>query len=75
MVSAGFNEVLREAIEEVGDCRDRIFDLVDRKRRRNRCGTMTGIEGQESGSLATEKKRCVDSLPGREKYRGDMAVV
>jgi hypothetical protein len=67
-VSAGFNEVLREAIEEVGVCMDRIFDRVERKRRRMRCGTMTGMEGHDSGNLETEKKRWVESSPPREKY-------
>ena len=59
--------MLREAIEEVGVCIDRIFDLVDRKRRRIRCGRRTGIEGHDSGSLETEKKRWVESSPAKEK--------
>lgn len=67
-MSAGFSEVLRDAIEEVGVCMDRIFDRVERKRRRMRWGTMTGMEGHDSGNLETEKKRWVESSPPREKY-------
>ena len=68
-MSAGFSEVLREAIEEVGVCIERIFDLVERNRRRIRCGTMTGSDGHASGSLDTEKNRWVElvSSPPREK--------
>lgn len=73
-MSAGFSEVLRDAIEEVGVCMDRIFDLVDRNRRRMRCGTITGMEGHDSGNFATEKKRWVESSPPREKYRVVMLV-
>ena len=75
-MSAGFREVLRFAIEEVGVCMDRILDFVDRNRRRMRCGTMTGKEGHESGSgsLETEKKRWVESSPPREKYRVGIAL-
>jgi hypothetical protein len=60
-------EVLRDAIEDVGLCIDRIFDLVERNRRRSRCGTSTGREGHASGSLTTEKKRWVESSPTKEK--------
>ena len=60
--------MLRVAIEEVGVCRERILDRVERKRRRMRWGTMAGMEGHDSGSLATEKKRWVESSPPREKY-------
>ena len=67
-MSAGFSDVLRVAIEEVGACIDRIFDRVERNRRRMRCGTRMCIEGHESGSLETEKKRWVESSPPREKY-------
>lgn len=66
-MSAGFIEVLRDDIEEVGVCIDRIFDRVLRKRRRILCGTSTGREGHASGSFATEKKRCVDSSPAKVK--------
>lgn len=59
--------MLRDAIEEVGVCMERIFDRVDRNRRRMRCGTSTGKEGHDSGSFETEKKRCVDSSPEKEK--------
>ena len=67
-MSAGLREVLRVAIEEVGVCRERILDRVERKRRRIRCGTRMGMEGHDSGSFATEKKRWVESSPPREKY-------
>ena len=66
-MSAGLIEVLREAIEEVGVCIERILDLVDRNFRRRRCGKMTGIDGHDSGIFETEKKRCVESSPPREK--------
>ena len=72
MVSAGLKEVLRVAIEDVGVCLARIFDLVDRSFRRSLCGNKTGREGQESGILETEKKRCVESSPPRVKYVGAM---
>ena len=68
-MSAGLNEVLREAIEDVGVCMERILDLVERIFRRKRCGRMTGIDGHDIGILETEKKRCVEesSPPRREK--------
>lgn len=66
-MSAGLIEVLREAIEDVGVCIDRIFDLVDRNFRRSRCGRMTGIDGHDSGIFETEKKRWVEPSPPREK--------
>ena len=75
MVSEGLSEVLRDAIEDVGVCLDRIRDLVDRNFRRSLCGRMTGIEGHDSGILEMEKKRCVDSSPEKEKYLVGMASV
>lgn len=67
MVSDGLSEVLRDAIEDVGVCIDRIRDLVDRNFRRSRCGRMCGIEGHASGIFEIEKKRCVDSSPVKER--------
>lgn len=67
MVSAGLNEVLRDAIEDVGVCLDRIRDLVDRNFLRSLCGRMVGIEGHDSGIFETEKKRWVEPSPPREK--------
>ena len=58
------------AIEDVGVCLARIFDLVERSFRRSLCGNRTGRDGQESGIFDTEKKRCVDSSPPRVKYVG-----
>ena len=66
-MSAGFIEVSRDAIEEVGVCIERILDRVERHRRRMRCGRTAGIEGQARGSLGTEKNRWVESSPAREK--------
>ena len=62
MVSDGSREVLRDAIEDVGDCIERIFDLVDRSFRRSRCGSLRDIEGHENGNLGTVKKRCVEAF-------------
>ena len=60
--------MLREAIEDVGVCMERIFDLVDRNFRRSRWGRMTGIEGHDNrGIFETEKKRWVEPSPPREK--------
>ena len=73
-MSAGFSDVLRDAIVEVGVCMDRILDRVDRKRRRMRCGTRMGIEGHDSGIFEIEKKRWVESSPPREKYCTGMSL-
>ena len=73
-MSAGFNEVLREDMVDVGVCMDRILDRVDRNRRRMRCGTRMCIEGHDSGILETEKKRWVESSPPREKYWVGMSL-
>jgi len=70
------NEVLSDASDDVGVCRARILDLVDRNFRRILCGSMTGIEGHEKGSFETEKKRSVESSPpAREKYWVGIDVV
>ena len=69
-VCAPVKEVLRLAIEDVGECLERTFERVERSFRRNRCGSKTGKDGQESGIFDTEKKRCVESSPPREKYVG-----
>ena len=58
---------MRVAIEDVGVCIDRIFDLVDRNFRRKRCGSKTGIEGHDSGNFDTEKKRWVEPPSLSEK--------
>lgn len=68
MVSAGLKEVSREAIDEVGACRDRILDLVDRKRRRMRCGTEMGRLGREKGTRGMVKEKRVWPSPLSEKY-------
>jgi hypothetical protein len=67
MVSEGLKEVLREAMLDVGVCRDRILERVERNFRRMRCGRMTGSVGHESGMRETEKKRWIESSPPREK--------
>lgn len=65
---AGLKEVSREAIDEVGVCLDRIFDLVDRKRRLIRCGTYIGRLGREKGMRGMVKEKRVWPSPLSEKY-------
>lgn len=73
-VSAGENEVLREAIEEVGDCRLLIFDLVALHFRRSLCGRRVGID-DKLGMRAFADMR-VGELEGsrKERYFVAMAV-
>ncbi len=60
--------MFNEAMEDVGVCIDRMCDRVDRIFRRIRWGMMTGIDGRhDSGILAMEKKRWVESSPPKEK--------
>lgn len=66
-MSAGLKLVFKLDIEEVGVCRERIFDFVERNFRRRRWGRIVGIEGKESGSFDLVKKRWVESSPPREK--------
>lgn len=66
-MSAGLKEVFREEMEEVGVCRDRILERVERNFRLNLCGRMTGKEGHERGNLLLVKNRWEASSPPREK--------
>ena len=62
-MSAGLNEVSMEAMEEVGVCRDRILDLVERKRRRTRCGMWMERFGSEKGSRGMVMCWAIESSP------------
>ena len=72
--SRGSQEVCSEAREEVGVCRARILERVERNFRRMRCGRSVGMcrEGSEKeGILGTANERVVvgEPSPPRRKYR------
>lgn len=71
-VSAGDNEVLREAMEDVGDCRLLIFDLVALHFRRSLCGRRAGIDDR-LGMRAFADMR-VGELEGSRKERYLVAI-
>jgi hypothetical protein len=62
-VFAGLKEVSREAMEDVGEARALIFDLVARNLLLMRCGTWSGIDGSEKASANRE----VELSPAWEK--------
>lgn len=64
-VSAGLNDVSRDVRDDVGVCRLRILERVERNLRRMRCGTKVGIDGHDTGNLVLEKKRCVPASSRR----------
>ena len=48
-MSTGEKDVSIEEIDDVGDALLRILERVDRNLRRNLCGRITGMEGQDIG--------------------------
>jgi hypothetical protein len=62
MEFTGLKDVSREAIEEVGEARALIFDLVARNLLLMRCGTCSGIDGSENGNRGSENRVAAPSL-------------
>lgn len=70
MVLAGLKDSSSEAIEEAGACRERIFERVDRNRRRRRCGMQIGMAGKLKGiirGMAVKKCAGAPSSPPSAK--------
>lgn len=66
-MSAGERDVCRAVMDEVGDCRLRSRDLVERSLRRILCGTSVLIDGHPSGTLVAERRRAPTLLRIEEK--------
>lgn len=67
-VSAGLKDVLREVIDDAGDCLLRNWDLVALSFRRILCGTSPGMDDHKRGKFVFVNRRDGEELSPRDQF-------